>query len=75
MRENELHEFLDEYEDSRTQYKLIKLLKDRLISELESFEVSSEKRKHDLNMVIRDIEEELDWIEGDKLSEFDPEHQ
>lgn len=75
MKENELHEFLDEYKDRRTQYKLIKLLKDRLISELEDFEASSEKQKHDLNMIIRDVEEELDWIEGDKLSEFDPEHQ
>lgn len=73
MKDSELNEYLNEYKDSRSQFKLIGFLKDKLIEELESLEVESDSRKHDLNMIIREIEEEIDWVESEKLSEFDPE--
>lgn len=48
-------------------------LKQQLVEELESIEPETESRKHELNLLIRDLEEELDYIESSKLAEFDPE--
>lgn len=75
MRDEELQEYLDEYRDSNSRQNLIQALKDRVIGEMEEMDVSSSVQKHDLTMIIRDFEEELDWIENNKLSEFDPEHE
>ena len=73
MNEEELKEVLEEYADANSEAKLIEFLKERLIEEIENWEVSTERQKHNLNLLIRDIEEELDYIESEKLSEFDPE--
>jgi len=73
MNEEELEEVLEEYADANSEAKLIEFLKERLIEEIENWEVSTERQKHNLNLLIRDIEEELDYIESEKLSEFDPE--
>lgn len=75
MEDEELEEYLDEYRDSTSRLKLIQALKDKVTDEMEDMDVSSSAQKHDLNQVIRDFEEELDWIENQKLSEFDPEHE
>ena len=75
MEDEELEEYLDEYRDSNSRLKLIEALKDKVTAEMEDMDVSSSAQKHDLNRVIRDFEEELDWIENHKLSEFDPEHE
>lgn len=75
MRDEELEEYLDEYRDSNSRLKLIQALKDKVTNEMEDMDASSSAQKHDLNQVIRDFEEELDWIENHKLSEFDPEHE
>lgn len=75
MQESELREVLQEYEDANSASQLMKFLKDELIQKLEEFPADSDRQKHDLNMVIREIEEELDWIENEKLTEFEPEQQ
>jgi len=75
MKQEELREYLSEYRDSNSQQELIQQLKDRLVEELESIEVNTSKQEHDLNLIIRDLEEELDWIENEKLAEFDPEQE
>ncbi|MBC5792537.1 MAG: hypothetical protein H8Z69_00705 [Nanohaloarchaea archaeon] len=48
-------------------------LKQQLVEELEAIQPETESRKHELNLLIRDLEEELDYIESSKLAEFDPE--
>lgn len=73
MDKAELVEAVEEYRDSNSEKKLIEFLKDKLVEEIEGWEVSTDRQRHDLNMLIRDIEEELDYIESEKLSEFDPE--
>lgn len=75
MNREELTEVLDEYEDANSAAELVRFLTDKLIEELENFPADSDKQKHELNLMIRDLEEDLDWIESDKLAEFDPEQQ
>lgn len=73
MERKEVLEVLEEYRDANSEQKLLHLLKNKLVSEMENWETGSEHQKHDLNMMIRDLEEELDYIESEKLTEFDPE--
>ncbi len=75
MQESELREVLQEYEDANSASQLMEFLKDELIQKLEDFPAESDRQKHNLNLVIREIEEELDWIENEKLTEFDPEQR
>jgi len=71
----ELIEMLGEYRDANSGVKLIRLLKQQLVREMQQMEVTTDKQRHELNLIIRDLEEELDYIESGKLSEFDPESQ
>jgi hypothetical protein len=71
----ELIELLGEYRDANSGVKLIRLLKQQLVREMQQMKVTTDRQRHELNMIIRDLEEELDYIESDKLSEFDPESQ
>ncbi|MFB6213476.1 MAG: hypothetical protein ABEJ07_02865 [Candidatus Nanohaloarchaea archaeon] len=75
MEREEVLEVLNEYRDANSEHALLQLLKDKLVNELESHEAATERQKHDLNLLIRDLEEELDYVESDKLAEFDPEQQ
>lgn len=75
MEDEELEEYISEYRDSNSRLEVIEALKDRIVQELEAFDVDTSREEHDLNMVIRDLEEELDWIENEKLAEFDPEQE
>lgn len=75
MEKKELKEYLSEYRDSNSRQELIQVLKEELVNEMEQMEVTTSRQEHDLNMLIRDLEEELDWIESEKLAEFDPEHE
>jgi len=75
MEESELREVLQEYEDVNSASRLMEFLKDELIEKLEEFSTESDRQKHNLNLVIREIEEKLDWIENEKLEEFDPEQR
>lgn len=75
MRKKEIKEVLEEYRDENTPEKLINFLINELVEELEDFPADNERQKHNLNLMIRNLEEELDWIENNKLAEFDPEQQ
>lgn len=75
MEKSELRGFLEEYEDANSADHLLEFLKDELIKKLEEFPADNDSRRHSLNLIIREIEEELDWIENKKLTEFDPEQQ
>jgi hypothetical protein len=75
MERNEVIEILEEYGDANSEQKLIQLLKDELIKHLENKHAGTESQRHELNLIIREIEEELDWIENEKLAEFDPEQE
>lgn len=75
MEEPELREVLDEYADKNTEKKLVEFLKEELTRRLKSISAESDSQRHDLNLLIREIEEDLDWIESEKLAEFDPEQQ
>jgi hypothetical protein len=75
MEREEVVEVLEEYTDGHSEQKLIQLLKEELIQHLENKNTETDSQKHELNLVIREIEEELDWIENEKLAEFDPEQQ
>jgi hypothetical protein len=73
MNKAELIEHIEEYRDANSEQELLKVLMDKLVEELETWPIETERQRHDLNMMIRDLEEELDYIESDKLAEFDPE--
>lgn len=73
MEENEIREVLSEYADANSIFDLANLLKDELVAALEDTPAENDSQRHRLNMTLRDIEEELDWIENEKLAEFDPE--
>lgn len=75
MEREEVVEVLEEYGDAHSEQRLIQLLKEELIQHLENKNTETDSQKHELNLVIREIEEELDWIENKKLAEFDPEQQ
>lgn len=75
MERKEVSEILSEYRDANSAKRLVELLKDQLIQELEEMPSDTDRQRHELNLLIRDLEEELDWIENEKLAEFDPEQQ
>jgi hypothetical protein len=75
MEREEVVEILEQYRDVHSEHKLLQLLKEELVKEMEQTEVTTDRQRHELNLLIRDLEEELDYIESDKLSEFDPEQQ
>lgn len=75
MDKAELSEVLNEYKDANSRRELLEFLKDKIIEELEQANAETDRQKHSLNLMVREFEEELDWIETEKLSEFDPEQQ
>lgn len=66
---------LSEFRDTNSIQEEAEFLKDRLIDAMEKVPARTEAQKHRLNLLIRELEEELDWIENGKLAEFDPEQQ
>lgn len=75
LTKEEIVEILGEYRDAHSGVKLVQLLKEQLVQEMEQMEVATDRQSHELNLIIRDLEEELDYIESEKLSEYDPESQ
>ena len=75
MKKKELIEYMEQFRDAHSSSKLLQVLKEELVKEMEQMEIATDKHRHDLNLIIRDLEEELDYIESEKLSEFDPEQQ
>jgi hypothetical protein len=75
VKRTEVEEILQEYGDAHSEQRLLQLLKDELIKHLEQKNADTDSGRHELNLIIREIEEELDWIENEKLAEFDPEQK
>jgi hypothetical protein len=73
MSRESVEEALEQFRDANSEPELIDLLAEKLVEELESWDASTDRQRHDLNMKIRDLEEELHYIESEKLAEFDPE--
>lgn len=73
MGRRELESALEEFRDENSRLKLLQELKKFLIQEMEDFPTrESDANEHKLNMLIRDLEEDLDRIENEKLGEWDP---
>lgn len=65
---------LEEFKEEASSVEVLRVLVNEFVTELEDFDVeASDSNEHRLNMVIRDLEEDLDRIENDKLAEWDPE--
>mgnify|MGYP006914274016 FL=1 len=71
----EIEALLSEYSDANSALEEAEFLKDKLFEVLEEVPARTEAQKHNLNLLIRELEEELDWVENEKLAEFDPERQ
>lgn len=75
MEKKEIVEKLDEYRDAHSPQKLLDFLVEQISEELDGFSAETEQQRHQLNMVVRELEEELDWVESEKLAGFDPEQE
>lgn len=54
--------------------RVLQELKNKLVEELEDFSLSeTDINEHKLNMIIRNLEEDLDRIENEKLRDWNPE--
>ncbi len=74
MTTEELREQFDELKQEASAIQLMRFLKEELVDEMEAFPVEdSDSNEHRLNMLIRDLEEDLDRIENSKLGDWDPE--
>lgn len=71
----EIEALLNEFRDANSVLEEAQFLKDKLVEALEETAARTEAQKHKLNLLIRELEEELDWVENEKLAEFDPERQ
>lgn len=69
-----LEEAVEEFREENSQVKLLQALKTLLVDEMDDFPTrKSDANEHKLNMLIRDLEEDLDRIETEKLRDWDPE--
>ena len=65
---------LEKFREEASSVEVLRVLVNEFVRELEDFDVTeSDSNEHRLNMIIRDLEEDLDRIENDKLAEWDPE--
>ena len=54
--------------------RVLQKLKDALVTQLDDFSLSeTDINEHKLNMIIRNLEEDLDRIESEKLHDWNPE--
>jgi hypothetical protein len=73
MSRRDLEEAVEEFREDNSQVRLLQTLKDLLVEEMEEFPTrDSDANEHKLNMLIRDLEENLDSIENEKLGDWDP---
>ena len=71
---NKFDEVIEEMRENSSSLRVIQRLKSALVTELDDFSLSeSDINEHKLNMIIRNLEEDLDRIESDKLHEWNPE--
>lgn len=73
MNRQELEDAVEDFRKDNSQVRLLQALKDLLVEEMEEFPTrESDANEHKLNMLIRDLEEDLDSIENEKLGDWDP---
>lgn len=71
---DKIEEAVEEFRKHNSDLKVLQRLKDLLVRELEDFSLSeTDINKHKLNMIIRNLEEDLDRIENEKLHDWNPE--
>lgn len=75
MEREDIDAALEEYRNKANRRQLVQLLTDRLVREMDEMPAETDTDRHRLNLVIRELEEEIDWIESEKLSGFDPEQE
>lgn len=69
-----LEKAVQEYRKQNSDLRTLHQLKDLLVREMEDFSLGeSDTNEHKLNMVIRNLEEDLDRIESEKLHDWNPE--
>lgn len=71
--DEKIRERLDEIESSESSLSAVDSLKEHLLSRISNLDTSSEGGRHRLNMLIRELDEELDRLENQKLGDWDPE--
>jgi chromosome segregation ATPase len=71
--DEKIRERLDEIESSESSLSAVDTLKEHLLSRIRDLNTSSEGGRHRLNMLIRELDEELDRLENQKLGDWDPE--
>ncbi len=72
--EDKLEEAVEEFREENSDLKVLQRLNDLLVGELEDFSLSeTDINEHKLNMIIRNLEEDLDRIENEKLHDWNPE--
>jgi len=71
---NKLDEAIEELKSENSNLRVLQQLKNALVKELDDFSLSdSDINEHKLNMIIRNLEEDLDRIESEKLHDWNPE--
>ena len=71
---DQFDEAIEELKSESSNLRVLQQLKDALVTELDDFSLSeSDINEHKLNMIIRNLEEDLDRIESEKLHEWNPE--
>jgi len=71
---NQLGEAIEELKSENSNLRVLQQLKNALVKELDDFSLSdSDINEHKLNMIIRNLEEDLDRIESEKLHDWNPE--
>jgi len=71
---NQLDEAIEELKSENSNLRVLQQLKNALVKELDDFSLSdSDINEHKLNMIIRNLEEDLDRIESEKLHDWNPE--
>lgn len=71
---DQLDEAIEDLKSQNSNLRVLHRLKDALVTELDDFSLSeSDINEHKLNMIIRNLEEDLDRIESEKLHDWNPE--
>jgi len=71
---SDFDEAVEQLKDDHSDLRVLQQLKNALVTELEDFSLSeTDINEHKLNMIIRNLEEDLDRIESEKLHDWNPE--
>lgn len=76
MNREEFEDALEEFKEDNSEVIVLQTVKDFLVQEMDYFPTGEDDaNEHKLNMLIRNLEEDLDRIESEKLRDWDPEQQ